>query len=286
MSRKFPIFSNLIFIFLMVSFAAGQTKQTVRVAPGYATVIVCPAPPDLVTVGNVDAFSVQSAGNYILVKPLVSKGTTNMFIKAGVESYNLLLQIAEKPDLEVRLSPSQNLLPRATPEEKVPGKEGKTDSESDWKNASAARRKPLTSLNPKAVSALASLFKTVDRSSYSVNNSKIVFAIDHLKQIKDKLFVIGTIINNSNVQYDVAFVRFKMIDYARSYVFWKKKMKEIELEPNSEYYNPTVKPHTTGRLLFIFDKQGFSQNSTLHIKCTEENGRRDLVLEVPGSIIE
>jgi hypothetical protein len=39
-------------------------------------------------------------------------------------------------------------------------------------------------------------------------------------------------------------------------------------------------------MLFVFDKQGFSDKSTIEIKCDEENGRRVLTLTVPGSYVE
>ncbi len=284
MRRLILVFIGLILLMACLEPLNSQTKQVVRLTPGYATVVICPSPPDLVTVGNMDAFSIQTAGTYILVKPLVNKGTTNMFIKAGADSYNLILLIAESPDLEVRLSPMGSPLTQELPD--ANRKKSTEDADEIAKNAAAARRKPLSSINSKALGALVGLFKSIDRYTYSVNNSKIVFAIDHLKQIQDKLFVIGTVINYSNVPYDLGFVRFKLVDYNRNYLFWKKKIKETELEPINEYYNPTIKPHSSGRLLFIFDKHGFSANNVIQVKCNEENGHRDLVLDVPGSIIE
>lgn len=273
--------------FSLVTGAFSQSNQVVRVAPGFATVIVCPVTPDLVTVGNMDAFSVQTTGNYVLVKPLTSKGTTNMFIKAGVESFNLLIQVSDTPDLEVRLVSQQNPLQDFFQDDQSTGDERKTnDSESLRKQATEARRKSLSNLNPKALGLLANLFRSTNRYTYSVTNSKVIFAVDHMKQIKDKLFLICTVINNSNIPYDVGYVRFQMIDYQRSYLFWNKKLKENEVEPINEYYNATIKPHSFGRLLFVFEKEGYSSRSTLNIKCIEENGRRDLVLEVPGSMIE
>ncbi|MDZ7331986.1 MAG: DUF4138 domain-containing protein [candidate division KSB1 bacterium] len=264
-----------------------QSNQVVRVAPGFATVVVCPTAPELVTVGNMDAFSVQTTGNYILIKPLTSKGTTNMFIKTATESFNLLIQVSETPDLEVRLVSRSPALQELFPEDRSSkGAQSIEDSETARKKASEARRQSLSSLNPKTLALLANLFKTTNRYTYSVTNSKVIFAVDHMKQIKDKMFLICTIINNSNIPYDVGYVRFQMIDYQRSYLFWKKKIKETELEPVSEYYNVTIKPHAFGRLLFVFDKLGYSSTSTLNIKCTEENGRRNLELEVPGSIIK
>lgn len=280
-------FAVLIILALPAFRVSAQPNQVVRVAPGFATVIVCPVQPELVTVGNMDAFSIESAGNYILIKPLVSKGTTNMFIKAGAESFNLLIQVSDTPDLEVRLTSNQNPLQEFFPEDQAGDvKSVGDDSDLVKKRKALSRRKSLSSLSPKALALIANLFKSDNRYTYSVNNSKVIFAVDHMKQIKDKLFLICTIINNSNIPYDVGFVRFKMIDYASNFIFWKKKLKETDLEPVNEYYNSTVKPHTFGRLLFIFDKQGYSDQSTLNIKCNEESGRRDLVLEIPGSFIE
>jgi hypothetical protein len=287
LNKKIVIFIVLVILVAPFSNLLSQSNQVVRVAPGFATVIVCPVPPELVTVGNVDAFSVQTTGNYVLIKPLISKGTTNMFIKAGSESFNLLIQVTDKPDLEVRLVSKQNSLQELFPNNQSKGNENSgEDSEALRKRAAEARRQSLSSLNPKALGLLASLFKSTDRYTYSVNNSKVVFAVDHMKQIKDKLFLICTIINNSNIPYDVGYVRFQMVDYQQNYVLWRKKLKETELEPVNEYYNPTIKPHSFGRLLFVFDKLGYSSQSILEIKCIEENGLRNLELELPGSRVE
>jgi len=155
---------NLLSLFiLLLSYALfAQPERIVKVAPGFATVIVCPAPPDLVTVGNMDAFSVQSAGNYVLIKPLITSGTTNMFIKAGQESFNLLLQISDTPDLEVRLTPG-------LPASGVNPAPGQTDIESEFDGSS--RRKSMNSLSPKALAALSTRFNAANRYTYSVNNS-------------------------------------------------------------------------------------------------------------------
>lgn len=284
------IILSFAFVAIAISFVTGlsaQSNQVVRVKPGFATVIVCPVVPDLVTVGNMDAFSVQTTGNYVLIKPLTSKGTTNLFIKAGSESFNLLIQVSDTPDLEIRLVSQQKPLPDFLSDDQSTGDDRKTyDSESLRKRAAKARRQSLSSLNPKALGLLANLFRSSNRYAYSVTNSKVVFAVDHMKQIKDRLFLICTIINNSNIPYDIGYVRFQMIDYQRSYLLWKKMLKEDEIDPINEYCNNTVKPHSYGRLLFVFKKEGYSSRSTLNIKCNEENGRRDLVLEVPGSMIE
>ncbi len=272
---------RMLLLACMVLTAAlpGQEKrQIVKVTPGYATVITCPVAPDLVTVGNPDDFAVQKAGNHVLVKPLITSGTTNMFIKAGVESYTLLLQVAEVPDLEVPLASMHSPLSRNY----LNGSE----DDSSGNGYGNSKRRPISELSPEVVGMLNSRFKLDNRYTYSVNNSKIVFAIDHMKQIKDRLYIIGTIINGSNIPYDIGYVRFKLVDYARNYVFWKKKVKETEIEPLNVFYNNTVRPHTTGRLLFVFDKHGFSEHSYINIKCNEESGRRDLVLEVPGSMVE
>jgi hypothetical protein len=270
--------TSLLCFALLATGLMAQPERIVNVTPGFATVIVCPAPPELVTVGNMDAFSVQSAGNYVLVKPLVTTGTTNMFLKAGKESFNLLLRISDTPDLEVRLTSGP-----VSSSDKQAGSANTGENESF---DGSSRRKSLSSLSPKALSVLSTRFKAANRYTHSVNNSKIIFAIDHLKQVRNKLYIIGTIINNSNIPYDIGFVRFRLVDYNRSYFFWKKKIKETEFEPVNEYYNPRIEPHSSGRMLFIFDKHGFSERSWLNIKCNEESGRRDLELEVPGTMVE
>jgi hypothetical protein len=259
--------------------------RVVRVKPGFATVIVCPTPPELVSVGNPQQFTVQSSGNYLLVKPTVSSGSTNMFIKAGADSYNLLLQASETPDLEIRLLSTTPPKTAASP-----GKEVKTNGHTKvdltTKNGTSLKGKAFESISPKARSTLATYLQTPRPYTYSVKNSDVVLALDYMVQIEDKLYMICTIVNNSKIPYDVGYVTFKLIDQTRSYLFWKKKVRENEIEPVREFYNSNIKPNSTGRLIFVFDKQGFSNASNIEIKCDEESGRRVLALSVPGSYVQ
>jgi hypothetical protein len=275
-------------ILLIWSSPQARQQKVVRVKPGFATVIVCPVPPELVSVGNSQQFTVQNSGNYILVKPVVSSGSTNMFIKAGMDSYNLVLQVSENPDLEIRLLPtaqSRTLTPTTTPA--TGDKSGERNhTELPKKNGATPPKKALEELNPKTRSILSSYLKTPRRYTYSVTNSNVILALDHMIQIEDKLYMLCTVVNNSKIPYDIGYVRFKLVDHNRSFLLLKKKVKETELEPVREVFNSTIKPGTSGRLLFVFDKQGFSNKSTIEIKCNEESGRRDLVLNVPGSYVE
>jgi hypothetical protein len=281
---------KFLFVFAAATLLAGWSAQaqqrTVRVKPGFATVIVCPVPPELVSVGNSQQFTVQNSGNYVLVKPTVSSGSTNMFIKAGMESYNLVLQVSDSPDLEIRLLPaSPNRTLPAAPEKETKS-DGRNHSGSPTKNDAAPKAKELAEISPKARSILTSYMKAPRRYTYSVKNSNVILALDHMVQIEDKLYMICTLINNSKIPYDIGYVRFKLIDQNRSMLLFKKKVKETEIEPAREFYNPNIKPDASSRLLFVFDKQGFSDKSTIEIKCNEESGRRDLVLAVPGSYVE
>jgi len=277
---------GLITAILLAGSSVWAQQRTVKVKPGFATVIVCPVPPELVSVGNSQSFTVQSSGNYILVKPNVSSGSTNMFIKAGMDSYNLVLQVADTPDLEIRLLPTSPNRPAPAAPEKDAKSVGSKNGAASPKNGAANKAKELGEISPKARSIISSYFKTTRRYTHSVKNSSVILALDHMVQIDDKLYLIGSVANHSKIPYDIGYVRFRLIDYNRSLGLFRKKVKETEIEPVREFYNAAVKPGTTGRLLFVFDKQGFSDKSTIEIKCNEESGRRHLVLAVPGSYVQ
>ncbi len=284
------------FLVFAAATAQTQTQKVIRVKPGFATIIICPAAPDLITTGNSQDFKIQNSRNYVLVKPLVNRGSTNMFIRTGADTYHLILRISETPDLEVRLqssltAPQQSSnLPSSTTTR--PGKvaiqrdtptNGADHSIDDQtRNEKLALRRTLL----RAKNILPTYLRKKRPYTYSVRESSVTLAVDHMVQIQDKLFVLSTIVNESKIPYDIGFVRFKLIDHDNSMVFFKKKKKETDLEPIHEVLSQTVNPNSSRRLLFIFDKQGFSDMSTLEIKCIEENGRRDMVLEVPGTFIE
>lgn len=290
MKQKFHTLISIVLLLLLTQIGQPQTQRIVKVAPGFATVVVCPAPPELVTVGNMDDFSVQSAGNYVLIKPLVSQGTTNMFVKSGDGSYNLILQISDTPDVEINLtgdSAPVKLLPAETSDETLAGTNGSRERQNDWqKDLLPHHRETRATLPPEVQSILNTRFKPDNRYAVSVVNSNVTFAIDHVRQVRKRLYIVGTVINNSSIPYDIGFVQFKLIDYARSYIFWRKRLRETEIEPEREFYQSPIPPKTSGRLLFIFEKYGYPQNSMLRIKCSEESGRRNLTLEIPGSGIE
>ena len=265
---------------------AAQQQRVVHVKPGFATVIVAPAAPELVTIGNSKQFSVQTSGNYIVVKPLVGSGSTNMFVKAGGDSYNLVLVVSEKPDLEVRLLPSARVAPGASSPSVGQATRSVWKTNGTAKNSNSVKRRNLSGISKKAKAILPAYFKTRRPYTYSVKNSGVTLAIDYMVQVEDKLYMICTLINNSRIPYDIGFMGFKSIERKASYVFFQKTVKESDLEPIGEFYKPQLQPGKAGRLLFVFDKLGFKDKSIVRIKCIEESGNRDLVLELPASFVE
>ena len=266
--------------------SSAQQQRVVHLKPGFATVIVAPTAPELVTIGNSKHFTVQNSGNYIVVKPVVSSGSTNMFIKAGGDSYNLVLVVSEKPDLEVRLMPSTGLLPKASQQSISQATRKVWKANGKARNGKSTKRRKLQGISRKAMAILPSYLKTPRPYTYSVKNSGITLAVDYMVQVDDKLYMICTLINESSIPYDIGFVGFKIIERKSSYIFFQKTVKESELEPISEFYKPRLKPGSATRLLFVFDKLGFKDESIVRIKCIEESGNRDLVLELPASFVE
>lgn len=272
-------------LILAAACAFAQKPNTVRVKPGYATVIVCPVQPELVTVGSPEKFSVQSTGSYVLVKPVVNSGSTNLFIKAGTDSYSLVLQVSDAPDLEIRLPPAS---PPAANSPLPTAKTGTATNGTSHESAAhgAMKTKDLEALSPKVRSVLSGYMKTPQPYAYSVANSGVIFAVDHIAMIDNRMHVLCSLVNNSRIAYDVGFVRFKLVEKAKSMLFFSKRVKEEEIEPASDFYNAHVVPGGSTRLLFVFDKLGLSDRSEIEISCSEESGRRTLALAVPAAFVK
>jgi len=279
--KKSPACAAALFL-LITAVALAQKNSTVHVKPGYATVIVCPAQPDLVTVGSPEKFSVQSTGTFVLVKPLVNAGATNMFIKSGNDSYNLVLQVSETADLEVRLQP----LSPPPADGAVPATPVAANGAGHSAMPSGMKTKDMEALSPKARATLSGYLKTPRPYAYSVVNSGVVLAVDHVAMIENRLHVLCTLVNNSRIAYDVGFVRFKVIEKAKSLLVFSKRVKEEEIEPAQDFFNGHVLPNGSTRLLFVFNKLGLADSSEIEISCSEESGRRTLTVAVPASFVE
>ncbi|MGH7491283.1 MAG: DUF4138 domain-containing protein [bacterium] len=281
-----PLFLATMLVFVTYH-AQAQKTSTVRVKPGYATVIVCPAQPELVTVGSPEKFSVQSTGTYVLVKPLVNAGSTNLFIKSGDDSYSMVLQISDTPDLEIRLQPTVSPLPAsATLPTAKTGTATNGTSHSATTSHGGMKAKDLESLSPKVRSVLSGYLREPQPYAYSVVNSGVILGVDHMAMIENRLHVLCTLINNSHIAYDVGFVRFKLVEKVKTMLFFSKRVKEEEIEPMRDFFNGHVLPNSSTRLLFVFDKMGLTDHSVIEIACNEESGRRTLSLAVPASFVK
>lgn len=93
----------LIFVLAMCLVPAAEAKsirmvklsekdlETVLVEPGYSTLIKFDSHPEPGLIGDQDAFKVEYMKNMVAIKPLVSKGQTNLFLFTKEGQFNFQL---------------------------------------------------------------------------------------------------------------------------------------------------------------------------------------------------
>lgn len=280
-------FKFTLFLLSHIFVTQAHVQEVVKVKTGFATAIVCPVPPELVTIDNAKHFSIQNFGRYLLVKPLIKTVSSNMFIKSGPYSFQLVLVASNVADIEKKLVPSpsvasKEVLPLPTIESPSAG----IELDKPKVVVSLAARKDLALALNEARSILPTFIKTPRRYAYSIQMSNIILGLDYIMQIKNKMFVICTLINNSRTPYEVDLIQFRLIEQQRNLIFFKKTTEESELAPVREFYARHVGSSKVSRMLFIFDTQAFADTTLLEIKCTEKDGEREVFLRVPGSYIE
>jgi len=79
---------------------ADTEVATIHTALGFSTLIEFPAKPTNVVLGDQDSFKVEYIGNSITIKPLASRGKSNLFIFTEFGRFNLVLLSGVSTDVD------------------------------------------------------------------------------------------------------------------------------------------------------------------------------------------
>ncbi|POR20970.1 hypothetical protein BWK57_11800 [Flavobacterium columnare] len=122
------------------------------------------------------------------------------------------------------------------------------------------------------------IIKRITTDAYSIN-----ITLENLFYSENKLYLVITISNDSNIDYN--------INYIKTYLSQGKDSKVstaqyLEKNPINIYNTKrTIKGLASQKMIFIYDQFTIDDNKNLIFELNESNGERNLFLKIPSYII-
>ena len=118
-------------------------------------------------------------------------------------------------------------------------------------------------------------------------NSNITFAVDHVFFHENKILFKMTLVNNSEIPYQINKVDIKYNQKEGIPFYNQKETANLDLFPfNISYSNhdKIAKPDSAMQILYTIDKIGVSSKGTFQVSLIEQNGSRNFDLELPAIV--
>lgn len=116
-------------------------------------------------------------------------------------------------------------------------------------------------------------------------NGKVTAKVGDIAVSDNTLFYKVRLINQSNINFDIDFIRFFIRDLN---VVKRTVTQEKKLTPVSSYgvFDRTIEGNTRGQFVFALEKFAIAKDQALYIEIYEKKGGRHLYLKIKRSDIE
>jgi hypothetical protein len=136
-------------------------------------------------------------------------------------------------------------------------------------------------------SKLARLRKTrEEHQAVAVVDNDLIFSLANVRNDKDFTYLRFKVINKTNIDYNVDFTDFQLVENAKKKFLAKKKNEARRpLAPSGGAPNQIITGRTTGYLTYAIPLYAATERGYLEVTLRELNGARVLVLPVPSRVI-
>jgi hypothetical protein len=278
---------KIIFIFslLVLALEAGPTDAQRRaplsdifVSDSSTTYMVFSGPVSLVDVGMAVNYLVKIEANAVFVRAKKKKtATTPILIRYGSKYWMGRLVYASGPVMQ--LYDFTNGTPTM---DNLYGPPYAGGSAVNALAMDKAREK-------KAVIArnLGGLRKAREENqSVAVVENDLVLSLANIRNDQDFTYLRFKVINKTNIDYNVDFTDFQLVENSRKNFLGKKKNEARRpLAPSGGEANQNIRGRSTGYLTYAIPLYAATENGYLEVTLRELNGARVLVLPIPSKII-
>ncbi|MBC6609065.1 DUF4138 domain-containing protein [Hymenobacter sp. BT188] len=125
-----------------------------------------------------------------------------------------------------------------------------------------------------------------EHQAVAVVDNDLVLSLANVRNDKDFTYLRFKVINKTNIDYNVDFTDFQLVENAQQrFLARKKNEARRPLAPSGGQPNQTITGRTTGYLTYAIPLYAATERGYLEVTLRELNGARVLVLPVPSRVI-
>ncbi|WP_026461339.1 DUF4138 domain-containing protein [Adhaeribacter aquaticus] len=125
-----------------------------------------------------------------------------------------------------------------------------------------------------------------EKQSVAVVENDLVLSLANIRNDKDFTYLRFKVINKTNIDYNVDFTDFQLVENSKKKFLGKKKNEARRpLAPSGGELNQNINGRSTGYLTYAIPLYAATENGYLEVTLREQNGARVLVLPIPSKVI-
>jgi hypothetical protein len=125
-----------------------------------------------------------------------------------------------------------------------------------------------------------------ENRSVAVAENNLVLSLANIRNDQDFTYLRFKVINKTNIDYNVDFTDFQLVENSKKNFLGKKKNEgRRPLAPSGGEENQNIRGRSTGYLTYAIPLYAATQNGYLEVTLRELKGARVLVLPIPSRII-
>ncbi|TGE22592.1 DUF4138 domain-containing protein [Hymenobacter metallicola] len=257
--------------------AANETLLDVAVSDSSTTYLVFGGPVSLVDVGMANNYLVKIEANAVFVRAKRKNAPpTPMLIRYGSKYWMGRLVFVNRPVLQLydfQKDGALGMSGTGTAAGSAPENELALDKELAKKNEVEGKLSKLRKAKE-------------EHQAVAVVDNDLVLSLANVRNDKDFTYLRFKVINKTNIDYNVDFTDFQLVENAqKKFLARKKNEARRPLAPSGGLANQIITGRTTGYLTYAIPLYAATERGYLEVTLRELNGARVLVLPVPSRVI-
>ncbi|RSK38942.1 DUF4138 domain-containing protein [Hymenobacter perfusus] len=258
--------------------ATSDNLLNVAVSDSSTTYLVFGGPVSLVDVGMANNYLVKIEANAVFVRARRKHAPpTPMLIRYGSKYWMGRLVYANRPVLQLYDFQKDGAL-------SINGKSVSSTGAAPENELALDKEREKKAVVEGKLSQLRKARE--EHQAVAVVDNDLVLSLANVRNDKDFTYLRFKVINKTNIDYNVDFTDFQLVENAqKKFLARKKNEARRPLAPSGGSPNQVITGRTTGYLTYAIPLYAATERGFLEVTLRELNGARVLVLPVPSRVI-